>query len=157
LATWERKAWAKKEKKKRRRFLGRESAKIGKRPILRFVCRSDSVYYISKKPNQRFAKHENQRRPSLSFTPCDASVSLIVRPFSQKYHFLYNRGMHVLNSHRKNGFVEAFENLTRYRSENNFVELLKLVARMSKLLQQCHAWVSYIIISIVQQNYFQIR
>jgi len=69
----------------------------------------------------------------LSFTPCDASVSLIVRPFSQKYHFLYNRGMHILKSHKKNGFVEVLKNLARYRSENNFVEMLKLVVRMSKL------------------------
>lgn len=37
------------KKKERRRFLGRESAKIGKRPILRFVRRSDSVYCTSKK------------------------------------------------------------------------------------------------------------
>lgn len=37
------------KKKERRRFLGRESAKIGKWPILRFVRRSDSVYYTSKK------------------------------------------------------------------------------------------------------------
>lgn len=37
------------KKKERRRFLGRESAKIGKRPILRFVRRSDSVYYTPKK------------------------------------------------------------------------------------------------------------
>jgi len=51
-------------------------------------------------------------------------------------------------------FAEIFKNLARYKSENNFVRLLKLyrmlelVARMSKLLQHCSSYLSFL------HNYF---
>jgi len=47
-----------------------------------------------RRSNRRFAEHENQRRPSLSFTPTRCRRVLIVQLFSQKHHFLYHHGMY---------------------------------------------------------------
>lgn len=85
------------KKKERRRFLGRESAKIGKRSILRFVRRSDSVYYTKKAKSAICRAWKSTTAFFVLYAgemPAHG-VSLIVRPFSQKHHFLYDCGMHA--------------------------------------------------------------
>jgi len=69
--------------------------------------------------------------------------------------------------------LEAFKNLARYRSENNFMGLikvdhqnylldlcktLKLIAECQNFLQHCSSCLnrSYVIILMVQLNHFQI-
>jgi len=37
----------------------------------------------------------------------------------------------------KNDFIEISKNLARYRSENNFVDLTKLLYRTLKCIEQC--------------------